>query len=448
MAGIAGIASENQVEKVTKMLEKMCHRGKSGISVWENYGTTLGIIWNEQEFRYVEKYIKEKSAGYYFGPENYIVARPEEGTFILRRDLLGLAPLYYGADNTGKLCFASEVKALNHLTEKINELPPGYWFDGSTLQPSFTFKAVRSNDIGAVRTAEKVRKELVKAVEECRFSSDNVGSWLSGGLDSSVISAIVSKYTGMLKTFSVGVKNAPDLEYAREMARFIESEHHEIVVSEEDLIKIVPEVIYHLESFDKLLVRSSLTNYLAAKRASDYVGEIFSGEGGDELFAGYLYLKSIPAEKLQNELLSITSKLHNTALQRVNRCASAHGTIAHVPFVNPDFVRFAFTIPVKYKIHDKTEKWILRKSMENFLPERILNRPKAKFWEGAGVKDIISRYANEKISDSDFLKQKELSDGQMLNSKEELLYYKIFRQFFGKNINFSWMGRSHTSQVA
>ncbi len=350
MAGIAGIASENEIGKVTNMLNKIRYRGKSEILVWEDSGTTLGIIWNEHEFRYLEKYIKDNCAGYFFSMENYVCAKPVEGSFIFRRDPLGLAPLYFGTDNSGLLCFASEVKALNYLTGKINELPPGYWFDGSSLQPSFRLKDCSVNDMGVEKTALKVRENLINAVEACLTGTDNVGAWLSGGLDSSAICAILSRHIRRLKTFSAGVKNAPDLEYAREMARYIKSEHHEVVVSEDELIDILPEVIYHLESFDALLVRSSITNYIAAKRASDYVGEIFSGEGSDELFAGYSYLKSIPAEKLESELLNITHKLHNTALQRVDRCASAHETIAHVPFINPDFVKFAFTVPKEYKI--------------------------------------------------------------------------------------------------
>lgn len=447
MAGIAGIASKNETKRLTEMLEMMRHRGKAGIKVWEESGTTLGIVWNEQEYGSIEKYLNMNCAGYYFGPEHFISAEPQSGSFILKRDPLGLAPCYYGFDDTGKMFFASEIKGLIRYIREIKELTPSCWYDKSTIQPSFKLELERGDFRSVEDMANRIRQKLSEVVEKSIIYPENVGSWLSGGLDSSVICALASKFTKRIKTFSVGLKNAPDLHYAKEMSRFIGSEHHEIVITEGDLIKALPEVIYHLESFDSLLVRSSLTNYIVAGKASEYVGEIFSGEGGDELFAGYLYLKSIPLEKLNDELLDITNRLHNTALQRVDRCASAHGTIAHVPFINPEFLKLAFSIPAEYKIRNNIEKWILREAIANILPEKVLNRTKAKFWEGAGVKDLISQYAEAKIKDSDFLKERILDDGQVLNSKEELLYYRIFSEQFGRNINLSWMGRTKNASV-
>jgi asparagine synthase (glutamine-hydrolysing) len=185
-----------------------------------------------------------------------------------------------------------------------------------------------------------------------------------------------------------------------------------------------------------------------AKEASRFVAEVFSGEGGDELFAGYEYLKSLPENILPSELIKITNNLHNTALQRVDRCSSASGTIAHVPFLHQDVVNYAFSIPSGYKLHKDIEKWILRKAMQGNLPERILNRPKAKFWEGAGVKEIISSYADKKIRDHDFNIERKLSNGWILNTKEELLYYRIFRDRFGADIDLQWMGRTENSPVA
>ena len=138
--------------------------------------------------------------------------------------------------------------------------------------------------------------------------------------------------------------------------------------------------------------------------------------------------------------------MHNTALQRVDRSASAHGTRAHVIFTNPEVVRFALTIPVKYKIYNNQEKWILRKAMEGLLPESILQRPKAKFWEGAGVEDLISEYASGRITDNDFRTERKVSDSITINTKEELFYYRIFKDHFGSD-NFEWMGRTKGSPV-
>jgi asparagine synthase (glutamine-hydrolysing) len=181
---------------------------------------------------------------------------------------------------------------------------------------------------------------------------------------------------------------------------------------------------------------------MVADKSSNHVESVFAGEGGDELFAGYEYLKEIEKDKLDGELMDIIGRLHNTALQRVDRSASAHGTIAHVGFLDPEVVEYAMKIPVKYKIRKRVEKWILRKAMEGELPERILARKKAKFWQGAGVTEMISDYAEEKITDDDFQRERKLKNGWVLNSKEELLYYRYFKEFFGEIEDFSWMGRT------
>jgi asparagine synthase (glutamine-hydrolysing) len=210
----------------------------------------------------------------------------------------------------------------------------------------------------------------------------------------------------------------------------------------EELLAVLPQVIYHLESFDALLVRSSLTNYIVAREAAKYVPAVLSGEGGDELFAGYAYLKSLNNGLLSKELIDITSRLHNTALQRVDRSASAHSTIAHVGFLNPKVVEYALRIPAKYKLNGSVEKWILRKALVGALPKSVLLRTKSKFWQGAGVGDLLLQYAERQIEDSEFARERALPNGWRLNSKEELLYYRIFCKFFGPLSNLSWMGRT------
>jgi asparagine synthase (glutamine-hydrolysing) len=332
------------------------------------------------------------------------------------------------------------------VTNDVNEVPPGHYLDTAGLTSFYKIDTGKYLEKDPVQTATELQEYLRTAVAKC-IRSEEAGSWLSGGLDSSSICALAAKQVRKLKTFTAGLKNAPDIKFAREMAQFLRSEHHEIVVSVEDLIRVLPEVIYHLESFDALLVRSSITNYLVAKLSSDHIDEVFSGEGGDELFAGYDYLKSVPLSSLEEELIKITGNLHNTALQRVDRCSAAHGITAHVIFANPDVVRFAFMIPARFKIFENTEKWILRKAMDGLLPEGVLNRPKAKFWEGAGIKDLISDYASEHITDSDFRKERILSDGWILNTKEELFYYRIFRDHFRTADDLRWMGRTKGSPI-
>ncbi len=261
------------------------------------------------------------------------------------------------------------------------------------------------------------------------------------------MAALARPHVDKLYTFAAGAPNAPDLEHAREAAEFIGSDHHEVVVSFNEMMDALPEVIYHLESFDALLIRSSITNYLVAKAASDYVPAVFSGEGGDELFAGYEYIKSMDIEDLPDELIDITNRLHNTALQRVDRSSAAHGTVAHVGFLDPDVVDYALRIPPDLKLHDGVEKWILRRAMDGLLPESILDRTKSKFWEGAGVGNQLSQYAEERINDSEFECERVLPSGEVLNTKEELMNYRIFKEQFGEFEDLAWMGRTKGAPV-
>jgi asparagine synthase (glutamine-hydrolysing) len=238
------------------------------------------------------------------------------------------------------------------------------------------------------------------------------------------------------------LEGSPDLEYARQVAGFINSKHHEVLVEFSDLLEVLPEVIFHLESFDAHLVRSSIMNFLVAKRTSEYVDEVLSGEGGDELFAGYHYLKTLERKNLPGELIDITKRLHNTALQRVDRSASAHGIVAHVCFLDPDVVNYALRIPPELKLHNNVGKWVLREAMDGELPEAILNRKKVKFWKGTGLGEMMSDYANQTITDNDFKLERKLKNGWIINSKEELMYYRIFEEYFGELENLSWMGRT------
>ncbi|MCX7044284.1 MAG: asparagine synthase-related protein [Candidatus Sumerlaeota bacterium] len=440
MSGIAGIAREGRTDQVRRMLERIGHRGDaSGYAITEVVGATLGIIKAKAQPG------KAKSAEArvldFAGESHFAEAAVFNEQFYLCRDHLGISPLYYGRTEDGALCFSSEVKALLELTKSVEEFPPGHRLCDKLVIPYFQIKARPPLEDSPDVIVKELHRRLDAAVKKA-INNPTMGVWLSGGLDSSAIAALARPHVDALHTFAGGLKDAPDLEYAREVARHIDAQHHEVLLTQERLLEALPKVIFHLESFDALLVRSSIVNYLVGQRAAEHVAAVFSGEGGDELFAGYDYLKALPVGRLADELVDITNRLHNTALQRVDRCASAHGLVAHVGFLDNDVVDYALRIPVELKIRDGVEKWILRRAMDGALPERVLNRRKAKFWEGAGVGECLARRANDTISDNEFGRKRHLPNGWTLNSKEELMYYRIFEEHFGRLENLSWMGRT------
>jgi len=420
------------------MLDKISHRGPAGRQVIETPRGTVGVVWPELQAETQTYLVQSHMAMDELDGGHFAMASED---FNLKRDPLGVAPLYYGQSVDGALCFASEVKALLEATRQVRELPPGHINDGEKLYLYDTLAKQQPAYDPPEQVVKELRRRLEAAVEK-HVGGGEVGVWLSGGLDSSTAAALARPHLERLHTFVAGLSGSPDLEHARVTADYLGCKHHEVIVQFDHLLTILPDVIYHLESFDALLVRSSLMNYLVAKRAADYVPAVFSGERGDELFAGYEYLKSLHPAKLADELVDITNRLHNTALQRVDRCASAHGLLAYVVFLDPGVVEYAFRIPTELKLHDGVEKWILRQAIAGALPEAILNRPKAKFWEGAGVGNLLAQYADRNVSDQDFEREKLLPGGWLLDSKEELLYYRVFREHFRDLVDLSWMGRT------
>jgi asparagine synthase (glutamine-hydrolysing) len=439
MVAIAGVSGNGHREIVLSMLAVLRHRAAGALEVIEDKACTLGIIHSNPSDQDV---INPEKRGN--GDNVSTLAYISDGKLYLRRDPLGIAPLYYGFTADGDLCFASEVKALLQVTRIVNELLPGTIYEGLTTKTYYRLdsqpKSVESADV----LVDELHRRLERVIEQS-LSQDVMGAWLSGGLDSSTIVAFARPHVKTLHTFVAGLAGAPDLEYARQVADFVKTTHHEIVASIQDLLLALPAVIYYLESFDAPLVRSSVTNFLAGMAARDYVSDVLSGEGGDELFAGYAYLKSLPEAELEGELIDITNRLHNTALQRVDRCASAHGLTPRVCFLDSSIVELAMKIPVEFKLRDGIEKWIVRRAVNAMLPPQIIRRPKAKFWEGAGVGYKLSEYAEQRITDAEFACERKLSNGWMLATKEELMYYRIFRSHFGDLENLDWMGRTKST---
>jgi asparagine synthase (glutamine-hydrolysing) len=462
MAGIAGVVDTDNHHLVEKMLKKISHRGNTSSKIINGNCSTLGAVWS-QTGNGAKKTSLDGTAVWDASeplhPDSRELANQhgpfaiavdmEEGIF-LARGVFGVRPLYYGYFDGGQLCFASEVKAILELTRDVKEFPIGSWYrQTSGFQTFGDIEAGSLLPYPADKIAKDLQIKLERAVRS-RIGGDVAGSWLSGGLDSSIMVALARPHVRTLHTFAGGLKGAPDLIYARQVAKALDCEHHEVLLDKTDLVNALPDVIYHLESFDALLVRSTIVNYLVALEAANYTGEVFSGEGGDELFGGYAYLEEIPDQELPSELLDITRRLHNTALQRVDRSARAHGLSPHVPFLDPNVAFYGLRIPPELKRGNgssQMEKWILRKAMEGRLPEDVLWRRKAKFWEGAGVGVILSQHVEKIISDHDFAAERKLPNGWLLNTKEELWYYRIFKEHFGEFDDLSWMGRTKGAPI-
>ena len=445
MTGIAGIERPRAIKEVKAMLAQLKHRGTDGMEIFERGSATLGVVWSQSEESLVQKmqmngYVCDVAAKGQF-------ARAEErkGSLTLLRSKIGVVPLYYGRTTDGELCFASEVKALLPLTDRINELNPASHFDGNKVDSYSTLDVKEPVEWGVEEIAIELRDTLVDATKTSLSQKTAVGAWLSGSLGSGIISSIASRQLDELQTFSVGFQGAESLTVAREVAKHIKSNHREIIVTHSDLVEALPDVVYHLESFDPTLVRSGIINFIAAREAAGEVDYLIMGDGADELFGGYRHIKSMNHEAMANEIVDLTSSLHNTVLQRIDRCAAAHGLTPLLVFLTPDIVKLALRIPARYKVYKGKGKWILREAMGDYLPDRILMRAKTETLQGAEVGEVIAELAERSISDDEFKRERKLPNGWKLNTKEELIYYRIFRMRFGELEDLSWMGRTKSN---
>ncbi|MBW2642901.1 MAG: asparagine synthetase B, partial [Deltaproteobacteria bacterium] len=267
------------------------------------------------------------------------------------------------------------------------------------------------------------------------------GSLLSGGIDSSVIAwlaseAYMNKFgnDACLKTFALGVGESEDIKCARLMADHINSDHHELIVDLDQILAVLPEVIRCLESFDPSLVRSSVSNYLISQYAKEKGIEVLlSGEGGDEVFCGYLYLKEFPIEELFTRQMECIGFLHNNASLRLDHMNLCNSIRVVTPLISGELLNYAMTIPPEYKQKpdgdQKIEKWIFRKAFENVLPKEIVWRLKQEFSQGSGSADVLPMYFEEIIEDDELRAAQ--TGFPMVRSKEELYYFQIFTRHFG-----------------
>ncbi|MFO7173008.1 MAG: asparagine synthase-related protein [Bacillota bacterium] len=371
------------------------------------------------------------------------------GRIFLARDPLGVKPLYWARGPGGQVLFASEMKALLGVTDQVAEFPPGHWYrTGAGLHRWYRWPKGPEPVRDPAAAIALVRRRLVEAVDRCLAAPVPVGVFLSGGLDSSLVAAVARRLAGPgLKTFAVGMAGSLDLAMARRVAAYLGTDHHEYAYTPEEVRAALPRVIDHLESFDVPLVRSAVGTYFAAALASRHVQVVLTGEGADELFAGYHYLKGLPGPgALGAELRRITQGMHNTGLQRVDRETMAHGLEARLPFLDLPLVEAAAAIDPAILLgpDGQTEKWLLRRVAEEFLPPEIAGRRKEKFSLGTGTGQYLERLAEETVPDADLERDGVLPSGGRVGSKEELLYWRYFRDRYGRPGVVRDMGRSRT----
>lgn len=477
MSGIAGIfGTKCDKEKMSIMVDKMRHRGIADYVDFSGQEDTFlnahlsqnekdcqpiyneqdsictvfsGQLYNYQELRQILKgkhrfstdsdgelvlhLYEEKGAEFISlldGIFAFAIYDVDKG-LLLARDPLGIKPLYI-SDEGANIYFASEMKALVDVTSDFIEFPQGeYYQSGKGFSNAFSL----SPDIASVTDMEEAEEEIYRylkqGVNKRLVTEEPMGVYLSGGLDSSILAALMVQEMPGVDSFAVGMAGSGDLKHARLCADYLGTNHHEFVYDINDMLEVLPDVIYHLESYDAALVRSSVPNYLLARLASEEVNVVLSGEGADELFCGYPYLKELPEEELSQELIDVMGTLHNTGLQRGDRMSMAYGVEARVPFLDLDFIRYAFKIPISMKYGpDNQEKWVLRRAFSDILPEEIVYRKKDKFSVGAGSSTLLAQIAEEKISEAEFAQGLVTPSGHQIGNKEELMYYQIFREFY------------------
>ena len=484
MCGIAGAYQGNSHQTVNEMVVQLKHRGPDGDGVMPTEDATLGhtrlaivdvagghqplqdgeawIAFNGEIYNYMDlRNSRLKGQPFEthtdtetvlqlyqrFGPKcvemlngMFAFAITWQGDLFLARDPLGIKPLYYGKKNGG-LHFASEVKALSLVTDDIHEFPAGHWYHSRKgWQQYYSVEGTLQDELPDMQNEEDalrvIRDSLHDAVQKRLMSDVPLGTSLSGGLDSSIIAMIASQDTPGLHSFVVGVKGGEDLDAARLMADTLGTQHHEYIYDEQDMLKVLPDVVYYLESFDPALVRSAIPNFMLAKMASDYVKVMLTGEGADELYAGYSYLQRFEKpDSLQEELVYITEALHNTNLQRGDRMSMAHGLEARVPFLDVNSVSMALSLPPEWKLQEngRPAKALLRRAYEGFLPDEIVYRPKMKFSKGAGSSDILAERAEQKVSDAEFQSERKRLKNDWdynLQNKEALLYYRMLSEHY------------------
>ena len=384
---------------------------------------------------------------------SFVLYDNKSNSYLIARDHIGIVPLYTGYDEHGNFYVASEMKAIINVCKTIKEFPPGHYLFSKEGKLKRYYK--RSwDDFSNVKDNQTDRKLLKRGLEEAvhrQLMSDvPYGLLLSGGLDSSIIAAIVKKFAQRriesndlrdawwpkLHTFAIGLEGSPDLAAARVVAEYIDSVHHEFTFTIQEGLDALNDVIYHIETYDVTSIRASTPMYLIARKIKSMgVKMILSGEGADEIFGGYLYFHKAPnAEALHIETVRKLQQLHWFDCLRANKSMASWGVEARVPFLDKEFIDIAMNINPADKLvtKGKMEKQLLREAFSDYLPESILWRQKEQFSDGVGYNwiDTLKKVSEEEITDNQMENAHFKFPINTPQSKEAYYFRQIFAEHF------------------
>ncbi len=381
----------------------------------------------------------------------FVLYDPKKRAYFAARDHIGIIPLYYGYDADGAMYFASEMKALDAYCTIIKEFPPGHYYSSESKTFVRWYDRSWMHEVPLQKASKTaLRKALESAVTQQLMSDVPYGVLISGGLDSSLIAAIAAKHrkkrieTGekeeawwpRLHSFSVGLKDSPDMKYARLVAKHIGTVHHEITFTIEEGFDAIRDVIYHLETFDMTTIRAATPMYLMARRIKSMgIKMVLSGEGADEVFGGYLYFHMAPdAKEFHEETVRKLLALSRYDCLRANKAMAAWGVEARVPFLDKDFLEYAMAIDPAAKMCTGKiiEKKILRDAFKDVLPTEVLWRQKEQFSDGVGYEwiDYLKQYTESHVTDAMMQDAAARFPLQTPTSKEQYYYRTLFDELF------------------
>ncbi len=467
MAGIAGVLGNDSGE-LKRMMEKISYRGPN--ETWVNiqspvslgclelnvggsckdgthhayddevaavidgrvYNSEKGTMTDAEAVIALYKKYGIRFAGKLDG--DFACAISDGGQLILSRDWAGIKPLYYGHSD-GKLCFASEAKALVGMVEDVKEFPPGYVYSREQGFRKYPSEAVETPEFEDYEQGKKVIKDLLMKAVEKRLKDNSVGGvLLSGGLDSSLIAYMAHEIQPDIECFTVSMEEGQDLPLAKDVTKYLGIKHHILIFGEKEIKEILPLAIHHQEMYEESCVQGAVANFLAGRFVSPHTKVVLTGEGADEFFGGYdgQFRQGSNPEEVAGIVDKLINVAYNTALQRLDRLNAANNYESRTPFLDARVMDFSLKIPIQYKIHgeEQTGKWIVRQAFEGCLPDHIIYQTKRFFAQGSGVAYIMRAQAEKEVSPAELEKFNNTAGNPYLSSVEELYYYRIFKKTF------------------